>query len=140
MYQRLFSVPTRIKYLFRADSHTPDQIHSKNGFLCRDPYANLDVKSHVIYGGASNFISTSLTIPGALHNIKVASLNDLIAYRMDRECLVEEVANSRLPVHGLGEFHVRVFTSELGNLEHVVLQKGEVDPEKPVLVRVHSEC
>ncbi len=74
------------------------------------------------------------------HNIKLASLDDLIAYRMARECLVEEVANANLPISGLGEFQVRVFTSELDHLEHVVLQLGEIDPEKPVLVRVHSEC
>lgn len=74
------------------------------------------------------------------HQIKLASLDDLIAYRMERECLVKEVANAKLPVNVLGDFQVRVFTSELDNLEHVVLQRGEIDPEKPVLVRVHSEC
>lgn len=74
------------------------------------------------------------------HDIKLISLDDLIAYRMARECLVEEVANARLPIHNLGEFQVRVFTSELDHLEHIVLQHGKIDPEKPVLVRVHSEC
>lgn len=74
------------------------------------------------------------------HNLKLASLNDLIAYRMERECLVEEVANANLPVNTLGEFDIRVFTSPLDNLEHVVLQKGEINPDEPVLVRVHSEC
>lgn len=74
------------------------------------------------------------------HQIKLAKLDDLIAYRMERECLVEEVSSATLPVHGLGDFQVRVITSELDNLEHVVLQKGEIDPEKPTLVRVHSEC
>ncbi len=74
------------------------------------------------------------------HNIKLASLNDLIAYRMKRESLVEELASAHLPVNVLGDFTIRVFTSELDNLEHVVLQKGPIDPESPTLVRVHSEC
>lgn len=74
------------------------------------------------------------------HQIKLTSLDDLISYRMERECLVEEVATAKLPVNVLGDFQVRVFSSELDNLEHVVLQRGEIDPDKPVLVRVHSEC
>lgn len=74
------------------------------------------------------------------HAIKLVSLDDLIAYRMARECFVQEVATASLPIGELGEFQVRVFTSELDYLEHVVLQRGEIDSEKPILVRVHSEC
>lgn len=76
----------------------------------------------------------------AKHQIKLASLADLIAYRMARECLVKEVASADLPISVLGDFKVKVFTSELDNLEHIVLQRGEIDSEQPVLVRVHSEC
>lgn len=75
------------------------------------------------------------------HNIHLVSLNDLIAYRMERELHVEEVATANLPIHPYGDFTSRVFVSELdNNLQHIVLQKGSIDPEKPVLVRVHSEC
>lgn len=74
------------------------------------------------------------------HQLKLVSLDDLIAYRMERECLVEELATSRLPIDHFGEFKVKVFRSELDKLEHVVLQKGDINPEQPTLVRVHSEC
>lgn len=74
------------------------------------------------------------------HDLKIASINDLIAYRMQHECLVEETAVSRLPIDGLGEFEVRVFKSKTDQLEHTVLIKGEVREDEPCLVRVHSAC
>lgn len=77
---------------------------------------------------------------GNRHNLSLVSLNDLIAYRMARESVVQQVAEARLPVDPYGEFKIKVFTNELDNLEHVVLQKGAIDPEQPTLVRVHSEC
>jgi 3,4-dihydroxy 2-butanone 4-phosphate synthase/GTP cyclohydrolase II len=77
---------------------------------------------------------------GKKHQLNLVSLNDLIAYRMARECLVDIIAESRLPIHGLGDFKLKIFESELDNQQHVLLQKGEIDPEKPILVRVHSEC
>lgn len=74
------------------------------------------------------------------HAIKIASINDLIRYRMEHECLVKEVASARLPLEGLGDFKVRVFESIIDQSHHVVLSKGEIDPNIPVLVRAHSEC
>lgn len=75
------------------------------------------------------------------HDIKLVSLNDLIAYRMASECVVEEIAQAHLPLQGLGDFKIKIFKSPLDNhLEHIVLQKGEINPENPTLVRVHSEC
>ena len=60
---------TTIRYLFRADSRSPQVIKKNGGFQCRDPYANMDAKSHVIYGGPSNFIATSKSIKGTLANL-----------------------------------------------------------------------
>ncbi len=77
---------------------------------------------------------------GKQHNLSLISLNDLIAYRMASESVVEQVAEARLPIDPYGEFKIKVFTNELDNLEHVVLQKGDIDPEQTTLVRVHSEC
>lgn len=77
---------------------------------------------------------------GKTHQIKLVSLNDLIAYRMARDCLVEEAATARLPVDDYGDFTIKVFKSQLDDLQHVVLQRGEIDSHKPILVRVHSEC
>jgi 3,4-dihydroxy 2-butanone 4-phosphate synthase/GTP cyclohydrolase II len=76
----------------------------------------------------------------AQHDIKIASIEDLIAYRRERDNLVYEVASSRMPLQKLGEFELKVFESNVDNLQHVALIRGEIDPSKPVLVRVHSEC
>lgn len=74
------------------------------------------------------------------HQLKLISLNDLIAYRLEQDCLVEEAARTRLPMEPYGEFTIKVYKNQLDDLQHLVLQKGEIDPDKPTLVRVHSEC
>ena len=74
------------------------------------------------------------------HNLKLVSINDLIAYRMDTECFVNEVSSARLPMDPYGEFTIKVFGNEFDNLEHIALVKGDIKPDEPPLVRVHSEC
>lgn len=74
------------------------------------------------------------------HNLLMVSINDLIAYRMRHDCLVRVVAEARLPLSDLGEFTVKVYGSDIDDVEHIALIKGEIDPKKPCLVRVHSEC
>lgn len=71
-----------------------------------------------------------------LHMITVKSL---IEYRMQREKLVQRVVSTKLPTRH-GTFDVHLYRSETDSKEHVALVKGELNPEKPVLVRVHSEC
>lgn len=73
-------------------------------------------------------------------NIKVGTIVDLIRYRVQNETLVTEVASSGLPNQFGDDFKIRVFRNQVDSSEHVVLQKGNVDPNQPVLVRVHSEC
>ena len=74
------------------------------------------------------------------HQLPIVTIADLIAYRMMHECLIEEVAQARLPLQGMGEFTAKVFANKINGEEHTLLIKGELDFEKPVLVRVHSEC
>jgi 3,4-dihydroxy 2-butanone 4-phosphate synthase / GTP cyclohydrolase II len=74
-----------------------------------------------------------------LHKIKIVSIVDLIKYRLLNESLVTEVATANLPTKFGDDFKVRVFKNILDGIEHVVLQKGELD-DHPTLVRVHSEC
>lgn len=74
------------------------------------------------------------------HGLRIASVADLIAYRMSHETLVREVASSRLPLEPHGDFTIRVFESVLDGTHHVALTRGTIDPGKPVLVRAHSEC
>lgn len=74
------------------------------------------------------------------HRIKIGTIADLIQYRMQNESLVQEVAQARLPISYGPGFQIRVFKSLVDGAEHVVLQKGDITSEAPVLVRVHSEC
>ncbi|MBS0359453.1 MAG: bifunctional 3,4-dihydroxy-2-butanone-4-phosphate synthase/GTP cyclohydrolase II [Proteobacteria bacterium] len=74
------------------------------------------------------------------HHIKIVSITDLIAYRMKHESLVDEVASTRLPLAPYGEFTAKVFTHKYDRSEHVALIRGEISPDKPCLVRVHSQC
>lgn len=73
------------------------------------------------------------------HDIKVVSIRDLIRYRNEKEKLVKREAQTRMPTD-FGEFTAIAYTNEIDNKEHVALVKGDIDPEKPTLVRVHSEC
>ena len=82
-----------------------------------------------------------LKIFGEKHGLTIISIKDLIAYRMERENLIEEVAKTRFPsaFGTTGEFELHAFRSLIDGTEHLALVKG--NPLKnPVLVRVHSEC
>ena len=82
----------------------------------------------------------SLTEFSQKHDIKIISVEELIAYRMKNECLVKEVAQASLPVDGAGTFNIKVFESVLDGTQHVALVSGDISGTKPVLVRAHSEC
>jgi 3,4-dihydroxy 2-butanone 4-phosphate synthase/GTP cyclohydrolase II len=70
---------------------------------------------------------------------KIITVRDLIEYRMTREKLVQRVVSTHLPTK-YGDFHIHLYRSETDSKEHIALVKGEIEPDKPVLVRVHSEC
>jgi 3,4-dihydroxy 2-butanone 4-phosphate synthase/GTP cyclohydrolase II len=74
------------------------------------------------------------------HQLKIVTVADIIAYRMRNELMVRRAAETILPsCHG-GEFKLIVYENDIDNANHIVLQKGEINPDSPVLVRMHSEC
>lgn len=73
------------------------------------------------------------------HGIKIASVADVIAYRMRTESFVHLAAETVLPTP-YGEFKAYAFVNDIDEHQHLALVKGEIDPEKEVMVRVHSEC
>ncbi len=76
------------------------------------------------------------------HGLKIVSIADLIRYRHRRDRLVERVSTVQLPTE-YGNFvaHAyRFILDEAGDHLHIVLVKGDITGEAPVLVRVHSEC
>ena len=74
------------------------------------------------------------------HGIGIVTIADLVEYRMRKESFVRRAAETRIPTAIAGEFRIVVYENDVDNLTHIALVKGEIDPEKPVLVRVHSEC
>ncbi len=73
------------------------------------------------------------------HGLKMVLVADLIRYRMRHERLVRRVAQPSLPTR-FGEFRLIAYRSRLERKTHLALVLGEIDPEQPVLMRVHSEC
>ncbi|HEY5562277.1 MAG TPA: GTP cyclohydrolase II [Clostridiaceae bacterium] len=76
---------------------------------------------------------------GAEHNLKIISIEDLIAYRRERECYVTQEAEANLPTE-FGHFKMVGFVNRLNGEHHIALVKGEISEEDEVLIRVHSEC
>jgi len=73
------------------------------------------------------------------HKLNLVSVADIIAYRRLNEKLVERVAEARLPTV-YGDFTAISYKSTVDSDEHIALVKGKPTPDKPTLVRVHSEC
>ncbi|HDP54356.1 MAG TPA: bifunctional 3,4-dihydroxy-2-butanone-4-phosphate synthase/GTP cyclohydrolase II [Bacteroidetes bacterium] len=72
-------------------------------------------------------------------NLKIISIQDLIAYRLKFESLIEMGQRVKLPTdHGM--FEAVAFRQKAQNIEHIALVKGTWEPDEPVLVRVHSSC
>ena len=74
------------------------------------------------------------------HGIGICTIADLIEYRMRVESFVHRAAETVIPTSIAGDFRAVVYENDVDNLLHIAMVKGEIDPEKPVLVRVHSEC
>jgi 3,4-dihydroxy 2-butanone 4-phosphate synthase/GTP cyclohydrolase II len=72
-------------------------------------------------------------------NIPIVTIAQLIEYRRASESLVERQGESKLPTKH-GDFKAVGFKSSIDSDEHIALVMGEIDPDEPVLVRVHSEC
>ena len=73
------------------------------------------------------------------YNLPIVSIEDIIAYRIAKENLVSIVSEAKLPTK-FGEFTAYGFKSEVDKSEPIALVKGNIDKNKPTLVRVHSEC
>ena len=81
------------------------------------------------------------------HNLKIITVKDLIAYRLERESLVQCAAKAKLPTM-FGDFTILGFQNSIDNFEHIALVKADLDKHgkliecsnEPILVRVHSEC
>jgi len=73
------------------------------------------------------------------YGIKIATVADVIEYRMRKESFVHKTEETILPTP-FGEFRAMAFVNDIDNNEHLALVKGDIDPEKEIMVRVHSGC
>src|SRR4051794_32434935 len=73
------------------------------------------------------------------HGLKICTIQSLIAHRRVREKLIEREQVVKMPTD-YGDFDLHLYRSKLDGTHHLALVKGVVDPNKPTLVRVHSEC
>jgi len=73
------------------------------------------------------------------HNLKIVTIEDLVKYRRQKEKMISQVAQAKLPTR-FGEFDLFIYTDKIEGREHLALVHGKIDSNKKILVRVHSEC
>jgi len=74
------------------------------------------------------------------HGIKIATVKDIIEYRLRIESLVHRVAETTIPVKLGGVFRAIAYSTDVDSHEHLALVMGDIKPTDSVLVRVHSAC
>jgi 3,4-dihydroxy 2-butanone 4-phosphate synthase/GTP cyclohydrolase II len=81
----------------------------------------------------------SLVEFAALHKLVLTTINDLVAYRRQRETLVRRVVETTLPING-HDWRTFGYRELLDEREHLAMVLGDVRDGRGLLVRVHSEC
>jgi 3,4-dihydroxy 2-butanone 4-phosphate synthase/GTP cyclohydrolase II len=71
--------------------------------------------------------------------VPIITIEEIIKYRLQEEILVEQEAEATIPTPW-GEFIIKTFVDMINKETHVALVHGDVKPDEPVLVRVHSQC
>lgn len=72
-------------------------------------------------------------------DLRIITIRDLIAYRRIHDKLVHRVVTTNFPTR-YGSFILHLYESDIDEHHHLAVVKGEITPDEPVLVRVHSEC
>ncbi|MEL6959307.1 MAG: 3,4-dihydroxy-2-butanone-4-phosphate synthase [Pseudomonadota bacterium] len=73
-----------------------------------------------------------------LHNLKIGTISDLIAYRRRNDNLVRVQNEQTITSEFGGEWQMKIYADETHGDEHIVLMKGDISGDDPVLVRMHS--
>jgi len=73
-----------------------------------------------------------------LHNLKIGTISDLIAYRRRHDNLVKEVSQTAVTSEFGGDWTMRIFTDETQGAEHIALTMGDLTGDAPVLTRMHA--
>lgn len=73
------------------------------------------------------------------HNLKIATIADIIKFRQHKERLIHRMSEANLPTV-YGNFRIIAYQTEVGEATHIALVRGNVEDKENILVRVHSEC
>ncbi|MGE5811462.1 MAG: bifunctional 3,4-dihydroxy-2-butanone-4-phosphate synthase/GTP cyclohydrolase II, partial [Ignavibacteria bacterium] len=72
-------------------------------------------------------------------DLKITSVRDIIRFRLQKENLIEKITDINFPTNH-GQFRLHLYRSKVDNKKQIALVKGNINENKPVLVRMHSEC
>jgi len=72
------------------------------------------------------------------HDLKIASIADLIAWRRRNESLVQRMVEATVNTQIGGDWRMMIYANTISNIEHIALVKGDISGDTPVLVRMHA--
>ena len=72
------------------------------------------------------------------HDLKIASIADLIAWRRRNESLVQRMIETTVTTRIGGDWRMMIYANTISNIEHIALVKGDISGDRPVLVRMHA--
>ncbi len=137
---------------FKRPGHVFPLIAKKGGVLRRAGHTEAAVDLAILSGSKPagviceimNEDGTMARVPqlkemAEKFQLKLITIKDLMEYRNKKDKLVKREVEIQLPTE-FGQFKAVGYSNLVDDKEHVALVKGEIDPEKPTLVRVHSEC
>ena len=137
---------------FKRPGHVFPLIAKKGGVLRRAGHTEAAVDLAKLAGSAPAGVICEIMNPdGTMARVDdlqqvaerlglgILTIQDLIAYKRKNEKLIKREVEVSLPTE-YGEFRTVGYTEVLTGQDHVAFVKGDIDPEQPVLVRVHSEC
>jgi 3,4-dihydroxy 2-butanone 4-phosphate synthase / GTP cyclohydrolase II len=144
--------PAKKEFHFRRPGHIFPLIANPEGVLGRAGHTEAALDLARLAGGTpAGVICEVLNEDGSMarlpqlaifaqkHELKIISIQDLIQYRRSEEPLVERVVSIQLPTD-FGDFKMVGYSNTVDDKEHVAIVKGDINPEEPILVRIHSEC
>ncbi|TNE74684.1 bifunctional 3,4-dihydroxy-2-butanone-4-phosphate synthase/GTP cyclohydrolase II [bacterium] len=144
--------PKAKPYDFRRPGHIFPLIAAEGGVLRRAGHTEASVDLARLAGlqpagvicEIMNEDGTMARVPDLIKvakklDLKLITIKDLIAYRMEHETLVRDLISVNLPTI-YGDFQLHAFEERLNGGTHLAMTKGEWTEEEPVLVRVHSSC
>jgi 3,4-dihydroxy 2-butanone 4-phosphate synthase/GTP cyclohydrolase II len=137
---------------FRRPGHVFPLVAKKGGVLKRTGHTEAAVDLAILCGSKpAGVICEIMNVDGTMARVpelqkvadtldlKMITIKDLIEYRNKKDNLIKREVEINLPT-AFGTFKAVGYSNLLDGKEHVALVMGEIDPETPVLVRVHSEC